>query len=209
MFVVRNLYRAAIGKGPQLQAALEERVRLRQSQGLRVNLLATAFGLDSAAFVLSFQHPDLAALEAFRVKRREEPGPSFGEAGLLREGMSPQLWEGLVSPTPVETPPRYAVRHTVLPAVGKGLELTTLMSERARARAAGERIGLQVERAGPQFGALAFVTTYASMADIEANWRRMQGDSASKEYVASVQPLMAGSPTREVFEILIPYPTAE
>ena len=101
-------------------------------------------------------------------------------------------------------------RVTILPAPGAGPELAALASKRATARAAeGEHVGLLTQRAGPHYGALAFVTSYASMADIEASWKRSEGSPASKEYLARIQPLLAATATREIFETLIPFPAAE
>jgi len=57
----------AAGKGPELRALLEGRVKDGQAQGLRVGLSTQLFGAGGATYVQTVIYPDLAAYE----KRRQ------------------------------------------------------------------------------------------------------------------------------------------
>ena len=62
----------AIGKGPALQALLEERVKVMQAHGFR-SLSRQMFGSEGPVFVTNIGFQDLASLEAFLDNNQRDP----------------------------------------------------------------------------------------------------------------------------------------
>lgn len=214
MFTVLNTFKPALGKNRALEAVLEERVRMRQSQGLRANLIVAAFSPVAPAFRIAFQFGDLAGVEAFRARQREEQdkNPAFNDPleALQREQTPSELWEVLVPIQPMTSPPRYILRITTPPAIGKARELAALTSARARARQAeGVPMTMSAQVAGPSAGSVATVGTFGGLAELEKMRAEVQDSAASKTFVEQVAPLSSAPATFEIFEVRVPYPPAE
>lgn len=74
-----------VGKGFELQALLEERVRAAQARGAVRGLRCRAFGSDGPEFVQTVGFPDLASLDRWWAQRQSEPG--FAEFFAKRQAL--------------------------------------------------------------------------------------------------------------------------
>ncbi len=66
MYVQRVSFYPALGKAFELRAALEDRVKARQAQGLHMGLQERIASSDGALFTLVIMHRSLADLEELR-----------------------------------------------------------------------------------------------------------------------------------------------
>ena len=104
MFSQRGTHYPVFGKGPELRALLEERVKARQAQGFRVGLSAQMFGAEGVTYILTTIYPDLAALEKNRKENQSDPAFIAYQAkltGLQRMPTKTELFEILVPVPPM------------------------------------------------------------------------------------------------------------
>src|SRR6266550_7552048 len=118
-FIATAIVYPQVGKLGDVRAALEERVRMVQSKGLRADLAITAFGDDPALFA-NILFPDLESADAYRdgpLAPQADPAFATKMAGLTRQPPRNQLREALLpqNSAAVATPIRYNLIATLMP----------------------------------------------------------------------------------------------
>ncbi|HET6319320.1 MAG TPA: hypothetical protein VFG86_22925 [Chloroflexota bacterium] len=68
MFIQRITLSPAMGKGRELRALVEDRVKKGQAQGQRISLASPVFGDDMGSLVLTIRFNDMAELEKSRAR---------------------------------------------------------------------------------------------------------------------------------------------
>jgi hypothetical protein len=202
MYTQRVTFFTANGKAAELRPILEERVRLRQSQGARAGLQTAVYGAEGPVFILNLQVDDLAALEAIRAT----PLPADPRiAALTRQPNRIALFEQLLAAQAAATPPKYIQRVGLTPSIGKTGEVAALVVERAKAgQADGIRLTASTQVAGPAAGNVAVGILFGSLAELEKLRARNLTDQAMVQFQAKLSNLIATPARIQVFEVLIP-----
>ena len=208
-------YHPALGKGPELRALLEERVKSYQSKGQSVALAVRMMGDEEGnPFIAVFRHQDLAAQEAFR--RSAQSDPTFAEfqakvATLLARPAAVSLREVLIpAPTnlPALTAPYFVQVTQVFPIPGKGPELGTLLEEGVKVyQSAGQRSNLATLVYGSDGPFFALTTAFQDLASLESFRHGNQADPAYLARVAKLPPLMRQPAKQTLGEVLIGFPS--
>src|SRR5438876_11844827 len=68
MFIQRITLSPAMGKGRELRALVEDRVKKGQAQGQRISLASPGFGDDMGSLVVTIRFNDMAELEKSRAR---------------------------------------------------------------------------------------------------------------------------------------------
>jgi len=202
MYTQRISMFPANGKGPELRPILEERVRTRQSQGVRAALSMAAFGAEGPVFTVALLFDDLGALEALRAN----PLPVDPRlATLTRQPNRLELYEVLLPAQASNTPVRYIQRITRTPLAGKGRDVRALVPELAKARQTdGIRTTVAVQVAGPAATSVVTNTLFGNLAELEKLRARNQTDTALQQFQEKISTV-AGPQQTEIFESLIPF----
>ena len=190
----------APGKGPELRALLEKRVRSRQSEGYRTALMRTMYG--EACFAINFQFESLAARESAQL------GPLPAEAFALTSRLGdPSLHEVLVPANLDGRPVKYIeVRHSD-PLPGKGGTLQRLLADRVQQQQAADvRAELSVEIAGPRSQVVTVSRFFESLAEYEESRAQRQGDEGAAAVTVAMAPLVSRHVDIEILEVLVPFP---
>ncbi|MSQ14995.1 MAG: hypothetical protein EXR50_03925 [Dehalococcoidia bacterium] len=206
-FQIRSTWVPTLGKGPELRALLEERLKARNSQGFPTGLSAQLFGADGQAFVLYGTAPDLAAYESYM--RQRDPDPAYRAhqnkvSQLLSQPTTLQIFDGLLALAPtVSEPSKFSQRVTYYPAFGKGPELRSALEARVKDRQAhGLRSGLQAQLFGPVGTAYVSGTVFPSLAAYE----QYRSDPGLAAFQAKIAPLVSAAGKSQFFEILVNAP---
>lgn len=214
MYIHRESSYPAQGKGRELRALLEERVKAQQASGQAVSLGVQLFaGPEGMSYIRNARHEDLAAYEAARRRNQSDPAfPAYQAkvATLISRPNSSQLFEVLI-PNPAGNPlraPYFTQRALGYPAVGKGPELRAIMEERVKGlQSSGQRATLGVSVYGTDGQEFTTTLAFQDLAALESYRRRNQSDPAFQAYVAKVNPLIRQGPKVELAEVLIPFPS--
>lgn len=191
------------GKGPELRALLEERVRTRQSEGIRAALTRTMYG--EACFAINLQFESLAARETAPIA----PLPAEASALTSRLG-DPSLHESLVAANIDGRPVKYIEDIYQDPLPGQGGRLQALLAKRVnQQQEAGVRAELTVEIAGTRSQVLSFRRFYESLAEYERMRAARTGEEGYADFVAEMTPLISRHANTEILEVLVPFPERE
>ncbi|MSQ14422.1 MAG: hypothetical protein EXR50_00960 [Dehalococcoidia bacterium] len=210
-FVQRTTWIPALGKGPELRALLEERVKLRNAQGGRSGVSAQLFGPEGPAFVFSTVFPDLASRE--QLFQRQNSDPAY-QASLAKSVMVAskaaviELFETLVPNAPrIEA--KVTQRITLYPAIGKGPELRAMLEEEVKARQArGITSGLQAQLFGIDGPAFTIGTQFPGIAAFEQRRESVPNDPGRQAYLAKVNQAISRPNRQQLFEVLVQVPPA-
>ncbi len=205
MYVQRNTYSAALGKGDDLRQLLQEAIIGYQADGIRIGLSRTVFG-PAGEFTTITLAQSLAELQATR--ERILGGSAYRtrtakSATLLSTQPVSSLIEPIVPFPEGPNPNRWGQRVVLTPAVGKFNDLRRITEERIRARQARLRISL----AQTVFGvdqALVVNISLADFAAIDALREMNRTDADFISYQEQIQPLLARNPEVTLFEVLVP-----
>jgi hypothetical protein len=208
MYTQRIVHIPAVGKGPELRRALEERNASGNAaapHALSVNMFAI-----SPAYVHSIRFDNLAAIEAYQNSHLQDPA-FMAQANKISQYLAQErvsfLYEELGG-TPVTGKASFLVRNRYCPAAGKGQELRDALTERIQkgeAGLAGARLSRQMWSIdGP---ALAVTLLFGSMADIDKFRAAQEKDASFMPYVNKVASLCR-TPFQQRFQrILAPFPS--
>jgi hypothetical protein len=203
MYSHQITYFPAIGKGPELRPILEERVRQRQSEGVRASLTTVVYGGEAPAFRANMSFEDLAALQVFR--DRIAGAPLAATPSLMRHAVRPELYEILLPATQAGFTPRYIQRLEITPQMGKAAAVRELVTERARMRnseGTPAAVSVAVTSQGPAPFVLALI--FDSLSGIEKFRARNQADKSFETYVAKISAVTTGT-SSSILEVLIPF----
>jgi len=178
-------YHPALGKGPELRALLEQRVKTFQADGQSVALAVRMMGDEEGnPFILVFRRQDLAEQEAFRRSAQSDANREFAAkvATLIARPAAVSLREVLM-PAPANLPPLTAPYFVqvaqVFPIPGKGPELGTLLEEGVKVyQSAGHRSALATLVYGSDGPFFALSTAFQSLAELESFRHGNQADPA-------------------------------
>lgn len=211
MFSHRVTHYPAFGKGPDVRALLEERVKSGQASGIRAGLSSHLLGADGQAFVMTVIHPDLAAYDKRRRGNAADPGFRAYQtklAEVIRKPNSQELFEVLVAAPPSAESATFIVRNIHYPVPGKNLDLRALLEERVKSRQAqGARVGLSVQLFGSDGVSYVLSVRHPDLAAYEKYRQDTLGDRPeNRAYQAKLGELQRAT-RQELFEILIPVPS--
>lgn len=211
MYTQRVTYYPAVGKGPELRALLEERVKHVQSAGAEVALGVRMFGGPAGnPYIVNLRFQDLAAVEAYR--RRNQADPAFAAynakvATTLSCAAEIELYETVIPnpATPALTAPYFTQRALFYPGQGKGPEVRALLEERVKGlQASGEHANLSMGVYGSENPMFAFARFFQNMAAVEATRVRNQSDAMFLAFQTKMNPLVRQPTKVEFGEVLIP-----
>lgn len=194
------------GKGPELRAAMEERVRALQAAGVEAQLTVTAWGAESQGYRIGTRWNSLADLERQRASSAEAAAQFVVRIGpLVRQAPVVALGE-MLSRTNVPTTPMKWQQHVVaVPALGKAAELRALQLERSKYHeAAGLRTVLIVQVAGPEAGCFSRVLLYNDLTEFEEARARIAADDANQAFLSKFTALLSRPSEVEFREVLVP-----
>jgi len=206
MYTQRIIHFPAVGKGPDLRAALEERNNDANAAAPH-SLSSRMFSLEPA-FVHSIRFDNLAAIETYQGRN---PGPAFQATGVkinqcLSRERATELHETLV-PAQVAGTPKYSLRITHFPAPGKGPELRGLLEERVSKTVRGRLgAGLSTQVAPPDGPAFVVTQLFSGMAGMDEARAANQEDPSFQAWAKKVAALAARPPQQEMLRILAPFP---
>lgn len=205
MYVQRNTYSAAVGKGDALRQLLQEAVTGYQADGIRIGLSRTVFGVAGELTTITLAN-SLAELQA---TRERIVGASAYRArvaqsvALLAAQPVSSLSEPIIPFPEGPNPNRWLQRVVLTPAVGKLNELRRLTEERVRARQSDLRIALLQTVFGAD-QALIVNISLPDFAAVDALRETNRTDQDFQRYQEEIQPLLARSPEVTLFEVLVP-----
>ena len=211
MFNQRAVSYAAPGKGPELRAALEDRVKSVKSSGRSVAFGQQMFGgPGGAGFVINIVYDNLAAVEAGR--RHDQSDPAFVAyaaklGALIARPVDVQLFE-IVIPNPanpVLKAPFFTQRALNYPAQGKGPEVRALLEERVKSlHSGGQRANLSMGVYGSENPVFALTRAFQDLGALDAARSRNQSDSAFQAAQAKLGSLVRQPAQVQLGEVLIP-----
>ncbi len=209
MYTQRIIHIPAVGKGPELRAALE--ARNAAADPAVPHSLSTHMFSPSPAFVHSLRFENLAAIEAYEARRGQNP--AFQAQGqrindcLAQERISTLYRE--LSGTPMRGKAGFLIRNRYSPAPGKGPELQAVLAERIEKAAnpgvAGARLSQQVGSLdGPAF---AVTLLFGSMADMDTFFDANQTDPTFRPFLAKAASLCRAPVQQRIQRIIAPFPS--
>ncbi len=206
MYTQRIIHVPAVGKGPELRAALEER-NATGNAAVPHSLSANMFSLEPA-FIHAIRFENLAAIEAYQ--GRPLDATFQAQSRKINECLAREratvLYESLVG-TGVTTTPKFLIRNRHCPAPGKGQELRSVLEERVRKERpglAGANLSRQVgSHDGPAF---SMTLLFGSMADMDLFFAANDKDPAFVQYVNKVGSLSRVPFQQRIQRILAPFP---
>ena len=214
MYSQRALNYPAPGKGRELRAVLEERVKTEQAKGRAITLAMQVFGgAEGNAYTLNIRHQDLASFEAMRGQNQSDPafGAFQAKIGvLLIRPVVTQLSEVLI-PFPANPAPKapfYVQRALNYPAQGKGPELRALLEERVKGvQSSGQPASLSASVYGSDGPIFITALSFQDLAALESYRRRNQADPRFQAFGVKLNPLVRQVTRVELFEALIAMPS--
>lgn len=205
MYTQRIIHFAAVGKGPDLRAALEE--RNKEANAAAPHSLSTRMFSPEPALVHSIRFDNLAALEAYQGRNLS---PAFQATGVrinqcLSRERATELYETLV-PAQVSGTPKYSLRIKQSPAAGKGAELRGLLEERIRKSIPGRLgAGLSTQVAPPDGAAFVVTHLFSNLAGLDEFRAANQKDSSFQTWANQVAGIVARPNQQELLRILVPF----
>lgn len=206
MYTQRIVHIPAVGKGPELRAALEE--RNASGNAAAPHALSALMFSPQPGLIHAIRFENLAAIEAYQARPLDA---TFQAQGLrinacLAQERATVLYEELAR-TAVTATPKYMIRNRQCPAPGKGPELRAILEERvhqARPGLAGTRLERQVgSHDGPAF---AVSLLFGSMADMDTFFAANDSDPTLRPYLSKVASLTRAPLQQRIHRILAPFP---
>ncbi|HZT06053.1 MAG TPA: hypothetical protein VFC51_03415 [Chloroflexota bacterium] len=206
MYTERIIHVPAVGKGPELRAALEARNATGNKaapHALSVHMFAPQPG-----FVHSIRFENLAAIEAYMAAHLPSPEESRKIDQCLARERAVVLYEELDS-TPLKATPKFLIRNRYQPSAGNGPELRNVLAERLQKGIGGAVAGAGLSRQigsldGP---ALAVTMLFASMADMDAHRAANASDRSFQPYLNKVASLCRAPMQQRIQRIIAPFPS--
>jgi len=204
-------YHPALGKGPELRALLEQRVKTNQSNGQSVALAVQMLGGEEGnPYTVVFRRQDLAALEAFRRSNQADPARQEYQAklqSLLARPAAISLREELIPPAtnlPGLTAPYFVQGTMVFQIPSKGPELRALLEEGVNGyHSAGQRATLATSVYGSDGPFFAIITAFQDLAALDTFRHGQQADPSYRARVAKIQALIRQPARVSLHEVLI------
>ena len=205
MYIQRNTYSAAIGKGEDLRQLLNEAIIGYQADGIRIGLSRLVYG-EAGQLTTITVCESLAELQATR--ERILAGSAYRTRvaqtiPLLSRQPVSSLVEPIIPFPEGGTTNRWGQRVVFTPLVGKLPELRSILEERVRARQAEVRISL----AQTVFGAEQALILNLSLPDFAAIDALRESNRTDPNFIAfqeRIQPLLARAGELSLHEILVP-----
>lgn len=206
MYTQRIIHFPALGKGPELRAALEE--RNASGNALAPHALSQLMFSPEPAFVHSIRFENLAAIEAYQGRALDATFQAQGQKinQCLARERATVLYEELAG-TGVKATPKFLIRNRHLPAPAKGQELRAVLEERMRKEVPGVcGAGLARQVASPDGPAYATTLLFASMADIDRLRSANDEDRTFPAFLTKVASLTRAPVQQRIHRILAPFP---
>lgn len=213
MYVQRESSYPAPGKGAELRACLEERVKAAHAKGRAASLAVQLFaGAAGAGYVRNIRFQDLAAYDATR--RQNQADPAFQAltqkiTPLLSRPNAIELFEVLIPfpATPVMRAPFFSQRALNYPAVGAGPDLRPLLEARVKAyQASGRRASLSTSVYADDAPVFALTVSFQDLAALDSFRSYIQSDPALQALTARAARLIRQPNKLGLAEVLIPMP---
>jgi len=207
MFMQRTRIAPALGKGPEVEALLVERVKAGQARGRRVGLSRRIFSSEGSLLSVILVADDLAGIE--RIRQENLADPSFQALAtrlgpLVREASTIRVLESiLTAPRPGTTISQLA---SVSPAPGKEAQVSSMLEEYVKAgQAAGVTIALWRRVFSSDGPMLAVLARYADPAELDRI--RKERASITRELVVALGELSRTPIQQRLFEVVVPLPS--
>ncbi len=205
MYTLRLTSYPMAGKADELRALLTDRVKQRQSQGIRAGLTVRVAG-EGGAFAVGLQFPDLAGVDKLRQANRTDPGLQAYQAKLaplIRAPGKSELLEVLL-PAPAGPAPAYVQRVTLYPSAGNAALVRALLEERQKASAAaGVRTGLARSVVNAEGQMFAVNVLLEDLAALERVTQRNASDPSFQAFLGKIGGLIQRGGS-ELFEVVVP-----
>ena len=210
MFNQRATSYAAPGKGPELRALLEDRVKSLKSSGRVAAFGQRMFGGPGGnGFVINIRYDNLAAAEAGR--RQDQSNPAFQAyqaklGALVARPVDVELWEVLIPnpANPVMNAPFFVQRGLNYPAQGEAPEVRALLEERVKTlQAEGMSATLGMGVYGTESPVFALQRSFQNLGQLDAVRARNQSDPAFQAYQAKMGSLVRQPAQVQLGEVLI------
>lgn len=206
MYTQRIIHFPALGKGPDLRKALEERNTSGNAQAphaLSMNMFSPA------GFTHAIRFENLAALEAY--SERPLDATFLAQTKKITECLGREritfLYEQLATTGRPTATPKFLIRNRQEQAAGKGRELQAVLEERihtARPGVVGARLERQVGSVtGPNF---VVTLLFASLADMEKLFVANNADASFPAYQAKVASLTRAPVQQRIQRLIAPFP---
>ena len=210
-YIQRISHYPAVGKGPELRALLEEWARTAPSRGFAHNLTSQLLSSEGPNFINGIRHENLAAFETYPERSRANPG--FGpfatkEEPLLDRSAQSELVEVLIPPPRQAPTPKFTLRFSHYPTMGKGPALLALLEERVKTMQSRGRVfrGLTRRAFSSEGPVFASIIGFQDMASLEAFQHNNQRDPKFRAFAKKAESLMARPSKIELFQMLVPFP---
>ncbi|MBV8084695.1 MAG: hypothetical protein JO247_07755 [Chloroflexi bacterium] len=208
MYLFHAVHYPALGKIPELRAALEERAAALRAAGTPHRISQQLFA-DEPALVDSVQCENLAAVEAQLDSRTTSEWRAGAQkiAALLARPVAPRLERQLVPPTIKETP-KFILRMTYVAAPGRGPALRQALERHVEGAnrlpgALGNGLNqLVVSTEGPTFSWSALFT---SLSHVDEFLGASASDAQQQASGREVQTLIGAAPRQTWFRVLLPF----
>ena len=210
-YIQRISHYPAVGKGQELRALLEEWARTAPSRGFAHNLTSQLLSSEGPNFINGIRHENLAAFETYPERSRANPG--FGpfatkEEPLLDRSAQSELVEVLIPPPSQAPTPKFTLRFSHYPTMGKGPALLALLEERVKTMQSRGRVfrGLTRRAFSSEGPVFASIIGFQDMASLEAFQHNNQRDPKFRAFAKKAESLMARPSKIELFQMLVPFP---
>lgn len=206
MYTQRIVHVPAVGKGPELRAALEDRNTSGNAEA--PHALSALMFSPQPGLIHAIRFENLAALEAYQARPLDATFQAQGQRinACLAQERATVLYEELAR-TAVTATPKFMIRNRQCQAPGKGRELRAVLEERVHK----ERPGLAGARLERQVGSLdgpAFSVSllFGSMADMDKFFAANDSDSTFPAYLSKVASLTRAPLQQRIHRIIAPFP---
>ena len=206
MYTQRIVHIPAVGKGPELRAALEERNASGNADA--PHALSTLMFSPAPALIHAIRFENLAALEAYQGRPLDATFQAQGQRinQCLAQERASFLYHQLAA-TPVTAAPKFLIRNRNCPAQGKGADLRAVLEERLQK---GQRglLGARLERQIGSGDGPAFQTSllFGSMADMEQFFAANDADPTFRTFLGKVGSLTRAPLQQRIHRVLAPFP---
>ena len=207
MYTQRIIHIPALGKGPDLRAALEE--RNTAGNALAPHSLSMSMFSPQPAFTHSIRFDNLAAIQTYQERPLDAAFQAVSRkiTQCLSQPQFALLYEELAG-TGVTGTPKFLIRNRYCPAPGKGPELRANLEERVQKSLTpgliGARLGTQV--ASLDGAAFSVTLLFASMAGIDEFRAANAKDPTLRPFINQVAALTRIPVQQRVQRILAPFP---
>lgn len=209
MYTRRITHYPALGKGPELRAALEENAKALNAAGLPHNVTQQLYAKEPT-FVTSIRHESLAEMEAYGSRTAADAAHSARMAKIgacIDRPLATELYENLIT-TARTGDVNYALRISYFPASGNDAELREAVEARAKTTGPGSvGKGLSTQVLAPDGAHYVLTVLFSSLGGLETYLKARVGNPAVQALTAQLNTLLSRSPRQEFYRILVPFPT--